>query len=155
MHMEPGTRDGGGHGCHREPHRSRTADVLEGEKDSPNGAFLLAGYCAGDVAGERGFMHRALETAVREPEPDFAAVNVLFHPDHELVRLVSFRRGASLRGATGLAVAHPRLTANANTPWAKLKWLDTVLVFNPADDFAAMYAAMCSVVIVSMSADPK
>jgi hypothetical protein len=43
-------------------------------------------------------MRRALETAVREPEPDFAAVNVLFHPDHELVRLVSFRRGASLRG---------------------------------------------------------
>jgi hypothetical protein len=41
-------------------------------------------------------MRRALETAVREPEPDF--VNVLFHPDHELVRLVSFRRGASLRG---------------------------------------------------------
>ena len=43
---------------------------------------------------------RAFEAAGRQPKPDFDTVNALFHPDHELVSLVSFRRG-ELQGAEG------------------------------------------------------
>ena len=43
---------------------------------------------------------RAFDAASRRPEPDFEAVNALFHPDHELISLVRFRRG-ELYGAGG------------------------------------------------------
>lgn len=46
-------------------------------------------------------VRRAFEAANRKPKPDFATVNALFHPDHELVSLVRFRTGDSLRGAQG------------------------------------------------------
>jgi ketosteroid isomerase-like protein len=43
---------------------------------------------------------RAHAAASRRPKPDFATVNALFHPDHELVSLVRFRQ-SGLRGASG------------------------------------------------------
>ncbi len=46
-------------------------------------------------------VRRALAAALRKPTPDFAAVNALFHPDHELVSLVTFDAGPSARGAKG------------------------------------------------------
>jgi ketosteroid isomerase-like protein len=46
-------------------------------------------------------VRRAIEAAIRKPKPDFATVNALFHPDHELVSLVQFRQGGRLRGARG------------------------------------------------------
>jgi ketosteroid isomerase-like protein len=38
---------------------------------------------------------------LRKPKPDFETVNTLFHPDHDLVSLMRFRSGPSLRGAQG------------------------------------------------------
>jgi ketosteroid isomerase-like protein len=43
---------------------------------------------------------RAIEAVVRTPKPDFAAVNTLFDPDHELVSLTTLR-GPAMRGAHG------------------------------------------------------
>jgi ketosteroid isomerase-like protein len=46
-------------------------------------------------------VRRAFAAAVRKPTPDFASVNALFDPDHELISLVRFRSGPGLRGAQG------------------------------------------------------
>ena len=46
-------------------------------------------------------VRRALAAAVRRPKPDFATVNALYDPDHELVTPMSRLEGASLRGAQG------------------------------------------------------
>jgi ketosteroid isomerase-like protein len=46
-------------------------------------------------------VRRALEAAVRKPKPDFATVNALYDPDHELVTPISRLEGATLRGAEG------------------------------------------------------
>jgi ketosteroid isomerase-like protein len=43
---------------------------------------------------------RAWTAASRRPKPDFATINALFHPDHELISLVRFRQ-TSPRGARG------------------------------------------------------
>lgn len=51
-------------------------------------------------------------------------------------------RGLST-AATGLATLQPRFTANAKTPWAKVRWLATVFV-ESAFAFAAAYAATSS-----------
>jgi ketosteroid isomerase-like protein len=44
---------------------------------------------------------RAFEAAFRRPKPDFAAVNALFDPDHELVSQISQLEGETFRGAVG------------------------------------------------------
>ena len=44
---------------------------------------------------------RAIESARRKPKPDFDTLNSLFHPDHEFISLIRFRRGKSLRGTDG------------------------------------------------------
>ena len=46
-------------------------------------------------------VRRALEAAVRKPKPDFATVNSLYDPDHELVTPISRLEGDTLRGAAG------------------------------------------------------
>jgi hypothetical protein len=46
-------------------------------------------------------VRRGLEAAWRRPKPDFATVNALFHPDHELVSHTTLRGGDILRGADG------------------------------------------------------
>jgi ketosteroid isomerase-like protein len=43
---------------------------------------------------------RVFTAGNRRPKPDFATLNALVHPDHELVSLVRFRQ-AGLRGARG------------------------------------------------------
>ncbi len=43
----------------------------------------------------------AIEAAIRRPEPDFATVNALFHPDHEYVSRLEVLEGGSRRGAPG------------------------------------------------------
>jgi ketosteroid isomerase-like protein len=45
-------------------------------------------------------VRRGLKAAWRRPRPDFATVNAVFHPDHELVSPITLRTG-SLRGAQG------------------------------------------------------
>jgi ketosteroid isomerase-like protein len=53
---------------------------------------------------------RAVEAATRRPKPDFAAVNALYHPDHELVGWVAGPdQGQTFRGAEGF---RDWLTAN-------------------------------------------
>jgi ketosteroid isomerase-like protein len=44
---------------------------------------------------------RAYAAANQSPRPDFATVNALYHPDHELVSLFRFRQEASLCDASG------------------------------------------------------
>jgi ketosteroid isomerase-like protein len=46
-------------------------------------------------------VRRGLEAAWHRPKPDFATINALFHPDHELVSFITLRGGESLRGADG------------------------------------------------------
>jgi ketosteroid isomerase-like protein len=46
-------------------------------------------------------VRRAYEAATRRPKPDFAAVNALYHPDHEFVSLASRVEGRSFVGAEG------------------------------------------------------
>jgi ketosteroid isomerase-like protein len=44
---------------------------------------------------------RAYAAAFRQPKPDFAVVNALFDPDHELVSPISEVEGETFRGALG------------------------------------------------------
>ncbi len=44
---------------------------------------------------------RAFVAASRRPKPDFATVNAVYHPDHELISFVRFRQAGLLRGAGG------------------------------------------------------
>ena len=44
---------------------------------------------------------RAYEAGTRQPKPDFATVNALYHPDHELVTPLSRLEGASYSGKAG------------------------------------------------------
>jgi ketosteroid isomerase-like protein len=44
---------------------------------------------------------RAFEAAFRRPKPDFAAVNALFDPNHELIAQTSEVEGETFRGASG------------------------------------------------------
>jgi ketosteroid isomerase-like protein len=46
-------------------------------------------------------VRRAFAAAIRRPRPDFATVNALFHPDHELVTPLSRLEGATHSGAAG------------------------------------------------------
>ena len=46
-------------------------------------------------------VRRAFEAAWLRPKPDFATVNVLFHPDHELVSVAMKAEGGSQRGVQG------------------------------------------------------
>jgi ketosteroid isomerase-like protein len=44
---------------------------------------------------------RAYEAATRRPKPDFATVNALYHPDHELVTAMERLEGETRLGAGG------------------------------------------------------
>ena len=44
---------------------------------------------------------RAYEAGTRRPQPDFATVNALYDPDHELVTPLSRLEGTTYRGAAG------------------------------------------------------
>jgi ketosteroid isomerase-like protein len=46
-------------------------------------------------------VRRAFEAAVRRPRPDFATVNAVFDPEHELVTPLSRLEGTSYSGAAG------------------------------------------------------
>src|SRR5215204_3462895 len=46
-------------------------------------------------------VRRALEAALRKPKPDFATVNALYDPNHELVTPIRRLEGVTLRGAEG------------------------------------------------------
>ena len=47
-------------------------------------------------------VRRAMSAAYRRPKPDFETINVLYHPDHEIVsRLADVLGVTSLRGAGG------------------------------------------------------
>lgn len=46
-------------------------------------------------------VRRAYEAVIRKPRPDFATINDLYHPDHELISLISLLEGGSHRGARG------------------------------------------------------
>jgi ketosteroid isomerase-like protein len=43
----------------------------------------------------------AIEAAIRRPKPDFAAMNALYHPDHEWISLLERLDGGTRRGAEG------------------------------------------------------
>jgi|SRR5919204_1539823 ketosteroid isomerase-like protein len=70
---------------------------------------------------------RAFEAAFRKPEPDFDTINSLFHPDHELVSMVS-RPGKSLRGGRGFR----EWLSDQNEAWAS--WQGTVGEVSAVDD---------------------
>jgi len=40
-------------------------------------------------------VRRAYEAVIRKPKPDFATINDLYHPDHELISLISLPEGGS------------------------------------------------------------
>jgi ketosteroid isomerase-like protein len=44
---------------------------------------------------------RASAAAIKKPKPDFATVNALYHPEHELVTPISRLKGRTMRGAGG------------------------------------------------------
>ena len=46
-------------------------------------------------------VRRGTEAALRRPEPDWATINELYHPNHEFVPLASFFEGGSHRGTSG------------------------------------------------------
>jgi ketosteroid isomerase-like protein len=46
-------------------------------------------------------VREALEAAFRRPKPDFATINALYHPAHELISRRDAREGGSHRGARG------------------------------------------------------
>jgi hypothetical protein len=47
-------------------------------------------------------VRRGIEAALRRPKPDFAALDALYHPDHEFVSVVDFTlEGGSHRGMSG------------------------------------------------------
>jgi ketosteroid isomerase-like protein len=46
-------------------------------------------------------VRRAFEALYRRPDPDFDTVNVLFHPDHELISRIEALEGGSRRGVRG------------------------------------------------------
>lgn len=50
---------------------------------------------------EVGIVRRAFEAVVRKAKPDFATVNAIFDPDHELVSVISAVEGRSYGGAHG------------------------------------------------------
>jgi ketosteroid isomerase-like protein len=56
---------------------------------------------------------RAFEAAFRRPKPDFAAVNALFDPNHELIAQTSEVEGETFRGASGFR----RYLASAEEVW--------------------------------------
>lgn len=50
-------------------------------------------------------VRRGIEAAIRTPEPDFATLSELFHPDHEFISVVgSIREGGSHQGMSGYRV---------------------------------------------------
>jgi hypothetical protein len=46
-------------------------------------------------------VRRAVAAALRRPKPDFATMNELYHPDHELVSRADAFEGGSHRGMRG------------------------------------------------------
>lgn len=46
-------------------------------------------------------VRRAMQAAMRQPEPDYAALDELYHPDHELVSIVDALEGGVHHGARG------------------------------------------------------
>jgi ketosteroid isomerase-like protein len=46
-------------------------------------------------------VRRALEATLRKPKPDFATINALYHPDHELLSVQERLEGGVRRGAQG------------------------------------------------------
>jgi ketosteroid isomerase-like protein len=46
-------------------------------------------------------VRRGFEAAFRRPKPDFATMNALFHPDHELISLRDALEGGTHHGARG------------------------------------------------------
>jgi ketosteroid isomerase-like protein len=46
-------------------------------------------------------VRRGFEAAFRTPEPDFATMNALYHPDHELISLRDALEGETHHGARG------------------------------------------------------
>jgi ketosteroid isomerase-like protein len=54
------------------------------------------------MSGNVEIVRRGIEAAIRRPKPDYAAVNHLYHPDHEFISLVdSTLEGGSHRGIDG------------------------------------------------------
>jgi ketosteroid isomerase-like protein len=52
--------------------------------------------------GNAELVRRGIEAAIRRPEPDFATLNELFHPDHEFISVVdSILEGGSHLGLSG------------------------------------------------------
>jgi hypothetical protein len=46
-------------------------------------------------------VREALEAAIRRPKPDFAKINALYHPAHELISRRDVLEGGSHRGVDG------------------------------------------------------
>jgi ketosteroid isomerase-like protein len=46
-------------------------------------------------------VRRGIEAVIRRPKPDFATINDVYHPDHELISRVNALEGGSHRGARG------------------------------------------------------
>ena len=46
-------------------------------------------------------VRRGMQAAIRRPEPDYATLNELYDPDHELVSRMSELEGGGHRGARG------------------------------------------------------
>jgi ketosteroid isomerase-like protein len=46
-------------------------------------------------------VRRAIEAGRRKPNPDYDTINVLFHPDHQLVSLIQRLEGGVAEGAQG------------------------------------------------------
>ena len=61
-------------------------------------------------------VRRAFEAASRRPKPDFATVNALYHPDHELVTPLSRLEGTTYSGAAGFG----KWLRNMNDDWEGL-----------------------------------
>ena len=58
---------------------------------------------------------RGMQAAIRRPEPDYATLNELYDPDHELVSRMSELEGGGHRGARGF---HAFLLASEEAlPW--------------------------------------
>jgi ketosteroid isomerase-like protein len=67
------------------------------------------------AADNTDIVRRGLQAAIRRPEPDYATLNELYHPDHELVSRMSELEGGGHRGARGF---HAFLLASEETlPW--------------------------------------
>ena len=66
-------------------------------------------------AGNIDIVRRGMQAAIRRPEPDYATLNQLYHPDHELVSRMSELEGGGHRGARGFQAF--LLASEETLPW--------------------------------------